>query len=212
MNCVTSTTVSDNFIIPSEEIQRLFAFENDSNIIDNVRGSNLPVVVDEYSFTEEEFSKMPSTLIKVVKRTEALLLQTEIARKSAIETNNELKSIHSLIVRYAKKTLKDSVKNDTTVEPIVKKDSNIGFNRQCQISDDMCAFIGIPNGSMSSRVEVNRTIYNYVKKYELFDKNNAQCILPDEKLWSILSEEAKGNKITYFSIQKYIQHHYKKNK
>ena len=72
----------------------------------------------------------------------------------------------------------------------------------------MCEFMGLVPGTTSSRVDVNKAINEYIKKHSLIDKENAQRILPDEKLWSILCENAKGNTITYFSIQKYIKHHY----
>ena len=72
----------------------------------------------------------------------------------------------------------------------------------------MCEFMGLVPGTMSSRVDVNAAISKYIKTNGLVDKENAQRIIPDEKLWSILNESAKGNTITYFSIQKYIKHHY----
>ena len=195
----------DEFIPPSEEIQRLFLV-NQTQPVDEPTKINLQL--DEYSFTEEEFAKMPSTLMKAVRRTETLLLQTESARKTAIERNNELKIIHSLIVRFAKKTLKDVEKNEVIIETNLEKGKTRGFRRQCRISDSMCEFMGLVPGTMSSRVDVNKAIYEYIKKTGLVDKENAQRILPNERLWSILSENAKGNKITYFSIQKYIKHHY----
>jgi chromatin remodeling complex protein RSC6 len=164
--------------------------------------------VEDYSFSEEEFAKMPSTLMKAVRRTDELLIQTEAARKSAIETNNEVKGIHSLLVRHARKILKDGEKSDILLENNSEKGKTRGFRRKCSISNKMCDFMGLEPGTNSSRVDVNKAINEYIKKNGLIDKENAQYILPDEKLWSILSEDAKGNKITYFSIQKYIKHHY----
>ena len=83
---------SNEFVPPSEEIQKLFTFSNSK-----IGAANLNQVAQiyEHSFTEEEFSKMPTTLVKAIKRTNVLLLQTEIAKKHAIETNNELKSINA---------------------------------------------------------------------------------------------------------------------
>ena len=208
---VISTTPNPNsnteWNPPSENIQRLFRFEQPQNVDSSTKPG---VVVDEYSFTEEEFAKMPSTLMKAVRRTDALLLQTEAARKAAIETNNELKGIHSLMVRYAKKMLKDTEKNEAITESNIEKGKTRGFRRQCLISESMCEFMGLEPNSLSSRVDVNQAINAYIKKEGLIDPENAQCILPDDKLWSILSESAKGNKITYFSIQKYIKHHFYK--
>lgn len=200
-----STSMTSDFVPPSEEIQRLFSLDHVRNVDVSLK-TNLPL--EEFSFKEEEFYKMPSTLMKAVRRTETLLLQTESARKAAIEMNNELKGIHSLLVRFAKKTLKDSEKNEVIIESNLEKGKNKGFRRQCHISDSMCEFMGLVPGTMSSRVDVNAAISKYIKTNGLVDKENAQRIIPDEKLWSILNESAKGNTITYFSIQKYIKHHY----
>lgn len=210
MNAIHQKLTQSDFIPPSEEIQSLFTFKNEpTSAIYLSPGSKMSTTLEESSFTDDEFSKMPSTLMKAVKRTEILLEQTDTARKAAIETNNELKSIHSLLVRFAKKTLKDLDKPENVVESL-EKEKQRGFRRQCKISDEMCEFIGLSPGTTSSRVDVNKAIHSYVKTHGLVDKENAQHILPDDKLWSLLNEDAKGNKITYFSIQKYIKHHYKK--
>jgi chromatin remodeling complex protein RSC6 len=209
---LSASTQNDEFVLPSEEIQQLFKFKNQHSpeIVLSASAKSSLSFGDDFSFTQEEFAKMPSTLMKAVKRTEMLMEQTDAARKTAIETNNELKGIHSLLVRYAKKTLKDLDKPESiAVEEQQETGKVKGFRRQCKISDEMCSFIGLTPGSMSSRVEVNSAITKYVKTNGLVKKENAQHILPDEKLWSLLSEDAKGNKITYFSIQKYIKHHYK---
>jgi chromatin remodeling complex protein RSC6 len=196
---------TEEFIPPSENIQKLFAFEKSSVFRGSPCSTN---TVDDYVFTEEDYAKMPSTLMKAVKRTNILLIQTEVARKAAIETNNELKSIHSLMVRYARKMLKDAEKSEAQTESNIEKGKLRGFRRQCKISDAMCEFMGLEPNTTASRVEVNHAIYEYIKTNGLIDKEYAQLIVPDEKLWGILSEDAKGNKITYFSIQKYIKHHF----
>ena len=195
---------------PSKEIQNLFKFDPTPNTTDPPSKNVTASATDENepSFTEDEFAKMPSTLMKAVKRTDALLLQTEAARKAAIESNNELKGIHSLLVRYAKKMLKDAEKIEAVAESNLEKGKTRGFRRKCRISDVMCEFMGLAHESTSSRVDVNQAIHDYVKKNGLIDAENAQRIIPDEKLWSLLSEDATNNKITYFSIQKYIKHHF----
>jgi hypothetical protein len=203
MDSLNSNT-TEGFIPPSEEIQRLFVF--DQNTPADIYSKTTQGGAEEYSFSEEEFAKMPSTLMKIVRRTDELLVQTESARKAAIETNNEVKSIHTLLIRYAKKMLKDAEKIETTItETNTEKKTQRGFRRQCLISNELCEFMGLVAGSTSSRVDVNQVINNYIKSKGLIEKNT---IFPDEKLSALLSEDAKGNKITYFSIQKYIKHHY----
>ena len=183
---------------PGEEIQRLFRFEN-------VIANNAISQKESIIFSEEEFTKMPSTLVKIIRRTDALLEQTEQARRAAIEANNELKGIQTLMVRYAKRLLKDATKTEAKN---ARHESGKGFRRPCKISSAMCAFMHVPEGTMSSRVEVNQFIHDYIKNRGLVDENNGQCINPDETLWTILSDQARENKITYFSLQKYIKHHF----
>lgn len=205
----------NEFIPPSENIKKLFAYnipprprEPEKNCGFRASPSSVTTTTEEYVFTEEDYAKMPSTLMKAIKRTNLLLVQTDIARKAAIETNNELKSIHSLMNRYARKLLKDVEKSEALAESNIEKGKLRGFRRQCKISDAMCEFMGLEPNTTASRVEVNHAIYEYIKTNGLIDKENAQHIVPDEKLWGILSEDSKCNKITYFSIQKYIKHHF----
>jgi hypothetical protein len=216
MSTITTTDSDIPFVIPSEDIQRLFVMDQTTH----TSALNTPAIysdmshrigcIEEYSFTDEEFAKMPSTLMKVVRRTDELLHHTEMVRKFVIDTHNDLKGVHSLLLRYTKKTLKDAEKNDVIAESNAEKGKTKGFRRQCRISDDMCSFMGLTPGATSSRVDVNHAINNYIRTNGLIDPENAQRILPDEKLWSLLSESAKGNRITYFSIQKYIKHHFMK--
>lgn len=196
--------MSSEFIPPSDEIKRLFTLDTSSKIEEGL--SKPATVADDVLFTEDDLSKIPSTLLKAIRRTNTLLIQTEAARKMAIEMNNELKSINTLLLRHAKKAIKNVEKPDA--DSNLEKGKPRGFRRQCRISDLMCEFMGLPPGTMSSRVEVNQAINAYIKEHQLVDKENAQKIIPDEKLWSLLSASARGNKITYFSIQKYLTHHY----
>jgi chromatin remodeling complex protein RSC6 len=206
--------MSTDFIPPSDDIKRLFSLTTpdigfteegsksercDSGASNENEGLSKPSepLLDDSLFSEDELSKMPSTLLKAIRRTNTLLLQTEATKKVAIEINNELKGIHSLLIRYAKKTLKSVEK--TEVESNLDKGKARGFSRQCRVSNDMCGFMGLANGTMASRVEVNRAINLYIKEHQLTDNENAQKIIPDEKLWALLSESARGNKITYFS-------------
>lgn len=191
---------------PSEDIQRLFTFDNHLALKSDLGLQNADIVKKSY-FTEEELSKLSSTLAKIVRRTDALLAQNDIARKHAIETHNELKSIQSLVMRHAKKYLKDA---DVASETIGNKSDQKGFRKPCKISEVMCEFMKIPLGSSCSRVEVNNFITKYIKDHQLIDPKNAQIICPDDKLWTILSENARGSKITYFSLQKYIKQHFLK--
>lgn len=207
MSSVNAIVESSVWNPPSEEIRRLFRFNTDElPPSDDKLQSVAKAATHPHSFSEDEFEKIPSTLMKAIRRTDALLHQNENMRKAAIDNHNELKAIHSLIVRYARKHLKFVTESTAATE--TNKTAIKGFQRPCRISDAMCEFIGKPVGSETSRVEVNNLIHTYIKTRQLIDPENAQRILPDERLWELLSENAKGNNITYFSIQKYITHHF----
>jgi chromatin remodeling complex protein RSC6 len=50
----------------------------------------------------------------------------------------------------------------------------------------------------------------YIKEQGLENPENKQIIVPDEKLWKILGDEAREEKITHFTIQKYLNKHFVK--
>jgi len=77
-----------------------------------------------------------------------------------------------------------------------------------KISDDMCVFLGRPNGSLVSRIEITQFINDYIKKFSLENPNNKQFIIPNDPLWLILGNDARDKKLTHFTIQKYINKHF----
>lgn len=84
-----------------------------------------------------------------------------------------------------------------------------GFAKPTKLSDDLCTFLGVPNGSQMARTDVTRVINEYIKKNSLQDIKDKRTIVPDEKLLSILKLE-DGDKLTYFNLQKFIKHQFQK--
>lgn len=204
MQGISDNRLPDDWRPPSKEIQSLFQFSAVSEQKSNVDSSEH---AHAHSFSDDEFSKMPSTLAKAIRRTDDLLILTETLRKTAIDANNEVKTIHNLMVRHARKHLKESEKRREESDSEPK-----GFKRPCPISDVMREFLGKEPDSAVSRVEVNNAINEYIKRNGLVDPENARRILPDDRLWSLLSESARGGNITYFNLQKYIKHHFLKRR
>jgi chromatin remodeling complex protein RSC6 len=85
-----------------------------------------------------------------------------------------------------------------------------GFAKPTKLSDELCAFLGVPAGSQLARTEVTRVLNEYIKKNSLQDTNDKRTIVPDEKLSSILKLQG-GDKLTYFNLQTYIKHHFHKD-
>ena len=86
-----------------------------------------------------------------------------------------------------------------------------GFARPSPVSDDMCAFLSIEKGSEVSRTTVTRALIKYIKEHNLQNAENKKQICPDETLYKLFGEEAKQQTLTYFTMQKYVNHHFKGN-
>jgi upstream activation factor subunit UAF30 len=70
--------------------------------------------------------------------------------------------------------------------------------------------MGRKEGELISRIEITKYLNKYIKENTLENPENRQNIVPDDKLWKILGEEARNEKITHFTIQKYLNKHFLK--
>ena len=75
-------------------------------------------------------------------------------------------------------------------------------------SDQLCCFLGKPNGTKVDHAEVTNFLASYIKENQLQDTENKNVINPDAKLKDLLNCD-KSTKLTYFTIQKCIKHHFK---
>ena len=87
-----------------------------------------------------------------------------------------------------------------------------GFAKPSLLSDELCKFLGMDNGSLIARTDVTRAITKYVKENNLFDAADKRTIVPDNKLSALLNTKpaADGSlpKITYFNLQSHIKQHF----
>lgn len=84
-----------------------------------------------------------------------------------------------------------------------------GFARPVEISHELCDFMNCPYGTQLARTSVTKFIISYIKEHGLENKLNKQEIVLDERLSALLNL-AEGTEIKYFSIQKYMNHHFSK--
>jgi hypothetical protein len=78
------------------------------------------------------------------------------------------------------------------------------LKRPRPISDELCAFFDIPNGSLLSRTQVTNRIYKYVTENGLLE---GQTITLDEKLANLLGAEI-GSTIPILTIHQSLKKHY----
>lgn len=82
-----------------------------------------------------------------------------------------------------------------------------GFAVPTKISNDLCKFMGKPEGSEMARTEVTKYIIHYIKSNNLPDKVNKKKINPDNALKSLLDVKPT-EEVTYFNLQKYMNKHF----
>ena len=82
-----------------------------------------------------------------------------------------------------------------------------GFAVPTKISQDLCDFMSVPEGTKLARTEVTKYIIQYIKDNNLPDKTNAKIIKPDTKLKSLLNTK-DNDEVTYFNLQKYMNKHF----
>lgn len=124
----------------------------------------------------------------------ALKTSLSLLDKHAKKLSNALNAIH-------KKDLKLLNKPKKIRKPC-------GFALPSPVSDIMCSFLGKPPASLVSRIEITQFINDYIKKFSLENPNNKQFIIPNDSLWAILGNDARDQKLTHFTIQKYINKHF----
>ena len=128
---------------------------------------------------------------------------------------SEMRDVFSLLDKKTKKL-------NHVIEMVIKKEQKTtsnkskrdrkpcGFAVSAKVTPEMCEFMGRDDGTLISRIEITKYLNLYIKEKGLENPENKQIIVPDEKLWKILGEEAREEKITHFTIQKYLNKHFVK--
>jgi len=82
-----------------------------------------------------------------------------------------------------------------------------GFAKPTKISNKLCKFLNKPPGSEVARTEVTQYLISYIKEHKLQNESNKSFIKPDKKLSELLNTD-KGDNITYFNIQGFMNKHF----
>jgi len=154
---------------------------------------------------EEEGDKTSDIVVEEKQLGDTLI--TELTDKiSSVQL--EMKSIQQTL----KLLTKEYEKQKKVIAKVQRKRENAkkspsGFAKPCKISNELCKFVGIPEGSERSRTDITRHINAYVKEKNLNNPENRREFFPDEKLRAILNVTDK-EKVTYFILQRLIAHHF----
>lgn len=129
--------------------------------------------------------------------------QLTTMRTQITALTNQLRSLRSRTEREIKTAQKNGRKRkQTNRQPS-------GFVKPTRISSELCSFLGKPEGTEMARTQVTREITSYIRANKLQDPENGRNINADTKLKKLL-KLGKGDKLTYFNLQKFMSPHFAK--
>lgn len=149
-----------------------------------------------------DMEKLPTDIIKTIKC--VLSVKTKITKykKNIDELFSEIKILENSLMKIAKKEI---VKQNTISD---KPRKLCGFALPYPISNELCEFMNMSNGSTVARTDVTKYLMKYIADHKLQNPENKRCIIPDESLWKLIGNDNRDIKITYFTIQKYMNKHF----
>jgi chromatin remodeling complex protein RSC6 len=123
-----------------------------------------------------------------------------------------LTGVMKLLKKASKKSERGTRRKRTAAEAgasdVPKKPS--GFSRPSDLSDELCAFLGVPGGTPLPRTVVTKMMCEYIKQNELGLATNKRCVdftKPAAEQLRRLLEPEPGATVTYFNLQRYLKRH-----
>lgn len=101
----------------------------------------------------------------------------------------------------------------TTAKPKDKRGRNkggaTGLAKPFPVTDSLCAFVGVPPGTLLARAEVTKCLHKYIKEQGLKDATNGQYVVPDATLKALLQwGEGDEDRVHIFAMQKRMNVHF----
>ena len=121
----------------------------------------------------------------------------------------DLRRLQKNMNRYIREANKRSRRPKNT-DPNRAKRPPSGFAKPALISNELCSFLGVQNGTEMARTEVTKHLTTYIKEHNLQDQENKRKILPDSKLQKLLNV-TPSDEVTYFNLQKFMKVHFPKS-
>ena len=123
---------------------------------------------------------------------------------------SDVKTLQKNVQRCLRDSSRRKGKRRRTKDPNAPKREPSGFAKPALISDELCTFLGKPQGTEMARTEVTKHLTQYIKSNSLQDESNRRKIIPDKKLRQLLHVSTK-DEVTYFNLQKYMKIHFPKS-
>jgi chromatin remodeling complex protein RSC6 len=166
-----------------------------------------PAAVPVNSAVAAPVESAEAPVVSVQDDVKAMLTQANTVRETVGALVAELKRLEKRVARLQKEADKRRRRSKKPVEGEEVKPRKLSiFELPTPLSNDLCGFLGVSNGSKESRSNVTKAITSYVKQHDL---KNKHTIAPDAKLKALLGVK-EGEVLTYFNLQRYLNRHYLK--
>lgn len=144
------------------------------------------------------------------------LLDEHVAILAELNTiEKTVKTMQTKSKQYQKKLKKVLLHYDKLVKKKKNKHINSdriksGINKESPISNELCRFLKISDGSLIARTMATTAINTYIKTNKLQQEDNKRKICLDENLANLFKLPV-GQEITFFDLPKYMNHHFIKS-
>lgn len=136
-------------------------------------------------------------------RTKITTLET-VAR----EAKNDLKNMEKEFAKHMKASGKRTRKAAAAAAGAPKRPPS-GFAKPSLLSDELCAFLKMPNGSEMSRTDVTGLITAYVKSNNLVGSPDKRVFLVNnDPALKALFKTSDTDVVNYFNLQRFISRHF----
>jgi len=192
---------------------------HNNNTVDKQMKIEIISSLMEPSQTEKTIELLKENIQMIEKTLDCMKAQlnsiekTVIKKENTTTTNNNNNTVSHAVLLQPK--IKDtSLFNGGKPNKAAKKiKMDIGFNIQRLITPELCDFMKLEKGSMTTLNEATKTIMNYISEHKLQDTSNPvrrKYIIVDEVLSQLfnLSDKDEKNNLTYFNLAKYIYPHF----
>ena len=175
---------------------------------------SVPEVVESVDETPKRRKRRVANKESILNDLDALILsinQDIDSSKLSMPKSNKTVSMRTLksyvkrltqVRNDANKTIKERKK------PTNPGNQTSGFMKEVPISKELAKFTGWDPKSPASRVQVTKFLCDYIKNHDLQQEGDRRRIEPDSQLSLILGKDTTGEPLTYYSMQRRIQHHF----
>jgi chromatin remodeling complex protein RSC6 len=138
-------------------------------------------------------------------------LQTDLSARLRAAVHDAQEAVRAM-KREVRDTKRRRKVDPATLSPEARaaweaRRANNAFLKVRPLTDELCAFMGLPAKSKKSQTDVTKFISGYVKSHNCFDPSFKRRILPDAKLAKLLRVTDK-DEVSYLNLQTYLKVHF----